>query len=792
MIPTGKRTILLLAIALIIGIGSLVPVVMRYRIQELVQHRSTQLFGTQIEAPNLEVSIYSTWPELKVHLRQLSLPHNSAIQIHTAIPQLSLSVDMWDLVWHNTLTIRHITLSEATLHLQSHSGVRYTLDHLRLDANIRQLRDTLHIGLDSLKARLSIATSNTPWLTRLPLYIKSDLKHIPQTTAWTLAKSDIKLGRLNWTAAGHLLPQDTTTHIDLSIQTIQANLSELISILKFSPLPTLASVHSKGSLSAYLRVNGLWNPEQSTPEIQADLTLDQGWIKHPNAPQAIDSLRLKLLLKKPRSVHLDSLSLQIALAAATLENKVKAHGYIQHLKPYPKIYLNAVTSLNLDVLQQILPLDKPSLHLSGKWHSNIHTVDTLTLSPSHNMATLRAKIAASKLSISRYDRIHHQLSIPSIQLVLQANRLAGKVGIQYNKSNLWAKGTLYRLLPHLLFDTKLTGQLSLKSTHMELSPLRDTPTSNNSKPSSTIAPVVIDATNTSREHTPPTPEPLFTWSKPYDLKLDLDLQDLSYQTFKAKALSGRAHLHGHSLILNQINLKAFGGTLRINGEMTPTHMRTHSRLTIGLHRIDLDQLFIIPLFKSVYNKPQAILSGNMAIDALHDKALNIYYPSLYSKGNLTAQALKWKKLEVVNRLNTRIGTRFSNHVNIPKMSIDYDINNGNMNLNSSPFSIEHIRANFGGDYSFISDSIRMNIRGQWVQQGELKPLNQLLEIIGIHPQSTFEIGIHNTLKSPNYTIGIKRPKTPAEKKTIRELLESKEVKQLQQKIKQGLKDLFKF
>ena len=452
--------------------------------------------------------------------------------------------------------------------------------------------------------------------------LQLDLHINNATEQYIINAAEIKIDELKLAANGNFQNTEKGLNMDLSVQSKDAGLHELIALLPSSYTEKLNHFRYAGNVYFTMRISGIAS-EKRSPLVSATFGTQNGSLMPRSSDYKLRNIRFK-------GTYLSSISpakpvsrLQLNDLSALLEGQsIQASLLVEDFNN-PYLDITAKSAISLSVL------------------SNFYMPDTLqSISGKLDVdARIRGKLNDQQSWISEGSIVAEQVNFRLKSKDINFTDFNGKFNLQGNQltvtdlrgnaaqSDLTINGTFNNVLGYLLTkDQKVFGDARIFSRNLDLNELLE-----NKKQST--------ATDTSYR---------LDFSNRMDFKLQVSIGILSFRKFQAWQSKATISIRNKVLTTSNLSFKAFNGALSLEGSIDTSKPDSVQIVYEAMvNKLDISQLFA-----QMENFGETVLTdknvkGNISATiqfaSAWSKSLNCNLNRVYAKSDLTIE-----KGELVN------------------------------------------------------------------------------------------------------------------------------------------------
>jgi hypothetical protein len=585
--------------------------------------------------------------------------------------------------------------------------------------------------------------------TALRLNLVMDLKGMK----FTFADNDLTLNALNAGFEGFFAMPDSTDDMEFDVRFATKNneFKNLISLVPAVYSDKFSELKSSGTASIQGSVKGIYN-DSTYPGFDIAVQAANGSFQYPKLPVAITAASLDARASSPGGKSFDATILSVRRCAFRLgDDPFQLMLELRTPISDPFVNLEAKGRVNLDNVKNLLPPEKlAGKDLSGivaadvrfrgaqsavqkKLYSEIQASGTITAEKFFYAAPNLAQtvsVARAELALSP-----QSAALKQCEVALGASAGAGSgVNATTNPSQISPQpsllnltGTLDNILGYVLnapADSVLKGSLNLTSSYFNCNPwLRD------SAQTSATAKTAADTTALA-----------FNVPANLDFTFAARLQKVQYTNLALGDVQGKITVRDQTLRFENVGMKAFGGSLVLNG-LYDSHAHNpdapKTALDLKITSVDVAQTFAafesLRAIAPMVDYMRGTFSAGLSLQSDFDGKLKPVWDSFNSAGGVTLSPLRFEGFKPLNQAADLLKLDFLRDPTILKMNPYYEIKNGRLYV--KPFSVK-----LGGTDVLISGSngldksidytLTVNLPADKIPSGTLAAVPALGDMLG--------------------------------------------------------------
>ncbi|MBX2800522.1 MAG: hypothetical protein KTR31_22780, partial [Myxococcales bacterium] len=735
----GGALLTLLFLALVVVL--VIPRMVKARLAETLDATLNEALLATVHTGELEVSLIRSFPLLQIRMHDFTITSQgefAGVQL-LRVGQLDLGLDLRSVLFGDTVTIERVAVHRPWLDMRVAADGSSNLDlfppedvteqpetgpfTVRLDAfEVSELdlrytdaqsdlevvmvglattgTGTIEDDVSTLQTHvdieaLSVRDGGTTWLrdTTWDADVALDLNMA--TGAVTLLDNRISVNALALQLAGSVTPQGDDTALDLQLSSTDSAFKSLLSLVPDAYSDSFDGVSSQGTLSLTGTVAGTYPASgEELPGFDLDVTVADAAFKYPDAPVGIDDIALQMEVRHPQGpsdltrITIDRFSL--AAGNTPLTGSLRMETPVTD----PQLDLTAKGRIDLDELRRAIPAAEGTSALKGRLDVDLRIAGRMSDFEAQRTDRITAKgVVEGAGLVYRDPEWPVPFDVPAVDLVLNTNQAQiRQLDLGWEGSDLSVQGTLDNVLPYLLADGVLRGNLLLTSRQLDLRPFQG-------EESSAADP---DAEGVVM----PVPENL-------DLVGTATFGTVETESFTFRSLNGRMTARDQVLTLRNVRAEMLGGEMRLEGTytaVTPDHADVDVQMsTVRFDLADTVREFemlarIAPLLEGA----EGSFDSDIALTTRLQADGTPEYPRLSSKGSFTTRSLEVAPSPLITAAKALNNRRLSK-VDVSGQKIRYAIDNGRMRVRPFTAKLGGVAATIKGSTSLVSDTMKLQI-----------------------------------------------------------------------------------
>ncbi len=352
------------------------------------------------------------------------------------------------------------------------TGLGIRIADLDLEADGAVTQDLAQFNTRAAMSGLDLRYGGVNWLMNADGKGDLGFGYDQGTGAMTFEDAKLALNALPLAISGSLIPAGDEYEVDVAFSAPDADFKSLLSLVPAAYGESFEGVEASGSLALEGSSKGTYS-EEELPAFDLTLQVKDAAFKYPDLPTAVSEIRADMQITHAQGpadlTEIDVRDFSLSTAGAPFGGSAR----IRNPSTDPDVEANVKGRLDLGVLRSALP-DTGAPPAEGK--VDVDLAFSGLMSDFQEQRT--EKVTASGTFAAKDLRLDSE-SLPVVLLIqdLDAALAADRVEIRtltmrYDDSDLTVSGQLDNVLPYLLADEALTGDLDLKAGKLDLRPFQ--------------------------------------------------------------------------------------------------------------------------------------------------------------------------------------------------------------------------------------------------------------------------------------------------------------------------------
>ena len=436
-------------------------------------------------------------------------------------------------------------------------------------------------------------------------------------------------------AAGNLV--DGSFRIDNLVDyPMKANVTASVDLEKLEQVFPIEGLDAKGLFTLNLLAEGKYDSTTNEiPAIDAQMSLEKGYLKYDQYESALDELAFEAKVKNESSriedMHLEVTNFLIGSAGESVTGRLIVDDFDDYSWD-----MEVSGNMDLEQIEQIYPVEGSTM--TGKL-----SIDVASKGKYSNVEKGRYDLISTsgEVEMSNFNYMEASLpaalSIPNAALKFSPQRiqLSDFKGV-LGKSNFDLSGSLTNYLQFIADGNELLkGDLALNSEQIDLNELMSDQASMTEETSDTLSMEVVDL------------------PKNVDLQFDARIDNLFYDQLHLEEVNGKLMVKEGILTMQNLAFNMLGGSVAMNGRYDPsTGTQPAISYDMQIKRVSIPGAFThlstVQTFAPMAQQLNGDFSSNFSFIGLLNQDMSPVYESLNGKGTIQIQEAFVDKSKLVS------------------------------------------------------------------------------------------------------------------------------------------------
>ena len=729
-----KVSIVILSLFIIFFAAAIaIPLFFKKEIDAKIKSAINKSVNAKVDFKDLDLSLISSFPNLGIKINNLTIVGIDSFAKDTLanVKQLQLNVNLLSVIKGETYQIKSVNLNEPNIFAHvlksgksnwdimksdstSTSGdtaktafkialQKYTIEKGKIiydDASLgffMNLENLNHTGkgdftqdLFTLQTqsdieKLTVKYGGIPYLNKVKLDaelpIDIDLKHMK----FAFAENKIKLNELVLSAIGYLaMPNDQDIVMDLKFDAKQSELKNFLSLIPAIYAANFKDMEATGKFAMNGVAKGTYN-DKSLPAFNVNLSIENGKVKYPSLPSAINNIQVKSQITNPDGVIDHTV---VNVPAFHLEfGQVPVDGRLLLKNPTTDPYVDMALKGKLDLKQLTAIFPMKDMTLSGILDADVQAAGRKS---SIDKGQYEAFKASGQILANNFNYAGKNVPMPVSVLTakmvfspknITLSNLSAKVG----KSDFAANGSVNNYLSYFFKKNQaLQGNFNMSSNLIDVNEL-------------------MGPKSTTEESGKKTDSKLSVFEVPGNIDFNLAAKAgrVLYDTYDITNAHGTLLVKNKTVTFKDMALSMLDGTVKMNGSYaTVDPKKPKVDVDFGIEKMDIQKAFsafnTVKLLAPVAKYTKGIFSTNLKFTSDLDEHMMPVYSSINAEGLTNIIQAVLDGFEPLNKLASSLSSDKFKKLELNNLITKFKIKDGRLNV--APFDIK-------------KDGIVMNVQG---------------------------------------------------------------------------------
>lgn len=578
------------------------------------------------------------------------------------------------------------------------------------------------------------------------------------SSKFTLRENSLALNNFNMSVKGFYEMFDNKSEMDLTLNTGKSTFKDLLSLVPAFYKTGYESMVTSGSLTLNAAVKGTLD-DKNFPSWNAGLKVSNASVKYPDLPEQLKNIQIDAKSTFPGGSNLNAMTADVnKFHVDFVKNTVDATLKLRNIMADPAIDTKIKANVDLATLGKVIPLAE------GESYNGLLDADIALKGKMSSIEKERYEEFDALGTLILKDMIYQSPDLPkSVSISEMVFRFTPKnlnletLKAKTGNSDFAVNGTIDNYLAYLFKDEKLKGDFRFTSNYLDVDELMG----------------YVPAS--SGEETPQEPasssEEAITIPANIDFNLNTAIGKIRYSGLDIEQVTGNVGLKNETAYLNNIKMKAMGGTVGLDGSYnTSNPYQPAVDLGYNLNQIDINTLattFVtVEKFAPILKYVQGKVSSNLTLNSKVTPDFSPILSSINSLGDFSTTSITISGFEPLAKLGSALKMdKLGTAQTLKNLTAKFKIADGKLMtqkpINAKIGNISTETEGFTALDQSIGYTMKMNIPKEEIPQVIIKNIEKGLEKVnGLVPQLKLadlpaiipvNVNIGGTVKSPKIT-----------------------------------------
>lgn len=716
-----KKVFITLAILIVVLLGAAVcvPLLFKDKIVAKVKSSINESVNAKVDFKDFDLTILSSFPNLGLRLNNLTVIGVDSFATDTLanIEQLQVNVNLMSVIKGETYEIRSVELDKPSIYakvlksgkanwdiakpdssatpstepttfkaaLKKYSinegkvvyddaslGFYMALENLNHSGKGDFTQDNFILDTESDIEKLTVKYGGIPYLNKVNLAAKLPIEIDMKQMKFTLKENEIKLNELVLSLVGSLgMPNDTDMAIDFKFDAKKSDLKNFLSLIPAIYASNFKDLQASGKFAMDGSAKGVYN-EKSLPAFNVNLLVENGKIKYPSLPSAINNIQVKTTISNPDGV-IDHT--QVNVPAFHLEfGAVPLDGRLLVKTPISDPYVDMALKGRVDLQQMTTIFPLKDMKLSG-------VLDADVQANGHKSAIDKGRYeefkAAGQMVVSAFNysgaNVPKPVSIPSAKLTFNPKNISltnfsAKVG----ESDFAANGSINNYLAYFFQKGQaLQGTFDVSSNLVNVNELMGPATVETKNDTAKLSVIEVPAN--------------------IDFTLTAKAGRVLYDNMDIQNARGALFVKNQTITFKDMSMDMLDGKVKMNGYYATTNPKKPKvDISFGIDNMNIQKAFstfnTIKLLAPIAKYTAGTFSTDLKFNSDLNQNMMPVYSSINAEGLTNIIQAIVQGFEPMNKLSMALNTDKLKKLEVNNLLAKFRIEEGRLKV--SPFDVK--------------------------------------------------------------------------------------------------------
>lgn len=710
-----------------------IPVFFKKEIDAKIKSSINKSVNAKVDFKDLDLSLISSFPYLGIKINNLTIVGIDSFAKDTLanVKQLQLNVNLLSVIKGETYEIKSVNLSEPNIFAHVLKSGRSNWNIMKADSaaapsdtsktafkvalqeytiekgkivyddaslgffmNLENLnhsgkgdftQDLFTLQTQSDIEKLTVKYGGIPYLNKVKLDAELPIDIDMKSMKFTFAENKIKLNELILSAIGYLaMPNDQDMVMDFKFDAKQSELKNFLSLIPAIYAANFKDMEATGKFAMNGTAKGTYN-DKSLPAFNINLSIENGKIKYPSLPSAINNIHVKSQITNPDGVIDHTV---VNVPAFHLEfGQVPVNGRLLLKNPTTDPFIDMALKGKLDLKQLTAIFPMKDMTLSGILDANVQAAGRKS---SIDKGQYEAFKASGQILVNNFNyagkNVPMPVSVSTAKMVFSPKNITiTNLTAKVSKSDFAANGSVNNYLSYFFRKNKaLQGDFNMSSNLIDVNEL-------------------MGPKSTTEEPTKKTDSKLSVFEVPGNIDFNVvgKAGRVLYDTYDITNAHGALLVKNKTITFKDMAMSMLDGTVKMNGSYaTIDPKKPKVDVDFGIDKMDIQKAFTafntVKLLAPVAKYTKGTFSTNLKFDSNLDEHMMPVYSSINAEGLTNIIQAVLDGFEPLNKLASSLGSDKFKKLELNNLITKFKIKDGRLNV--APFDIK-------------KDGMVMNVQG---------------------------------------------------------------------------------
>ena len=796
----------LIIILLLLGVAFAIPIFFKDKIVAKVKSAINKNLNAKVDFAAVDISLFRHFPKVSLKLDKLQVMGVAGFEKDTllAADNIDVSLNLMSVIRGDNMQIYSVKLDSPRIHAIVNKEGKANWDITKKDSSLTDTSsgkkdfklDLQHYYINNAYIRyedeksnmtseilnlnhegsgdfssdmfilktatkadaVSFTMSNIPYLSHAKMAIDADIQVDNKINTYKFETDNILINGLKLATKGLFkVNDDTTYNMDISFNAPSTDFKNILSLIPAIYKHDFEKIKTSGNAVFNGLVKGTYS-KTKIPAYTINLDVKNGFFQYPDLPKPVKNINLAINVNNPDGVT-DHAVVNIPQAHIEMDNEPFDFRLLIK-NPVSDLFIDAAAKGRLDLskITQFIKLESGT-KLSGLLQADVSAKGTVSAmeQQQYDKFIAAGTIAINSLNYSSND-YPDGVKVNNLFMTFNPRDISiSDLDAQYKKSNFSLNGSINGLLPYILRDKTLSGNLTMKADKINLNDWMGTSTDTITKNTAAASPFAVPAN--------------------INLAINANVDRLLYDKLEIGQLSGNITMKDEEVIINNIQGNALDGTMMINGTYSTKDNKKKPDIFINydVKGLDVQKTFYtfntVQKFMPIGQYLSGKLSSQLKMNGKLGENMMPDLRSLTGEGNLLLIEGFLKKFAPLEKLADLLNINELKEISMRDVKNYIQFNNGLMLVKPFTVKVKDIEMEIGGmqgldqslDYIINLKLPRalMGDKGNTLVNNLITQVNnkgiplKLSETVNLH------VKLGGSIKNPLFNIDLKEAATNA-------------------------------
>ncbi|MBC7903896.1 MAG: hypothetical protein H7Y27_10750 [Gemmatimonadaceae bacterium] len=725
----------LIVLVVFIGVAFAAPFLFRGKIIAFAKKELNSSLNAKADFKDISISFFRHFPRVSVALQELQIVGIDQFSQDTlfSAKDIDVALNLMSVIKGSNFKIYSINIDEPRIHLIVQKDGRANWDIVKSDststdtaasskpfqldlkeysinngyvsyidsssAMSSEIVNLNHSGSGNFNSDVFTLKTNTaadeltftyggvPYLSKTKTSIDADIEVDNRTSKYSFRTDEIALNELKLSTNGFFqLINDSTYNMDVSFKAPSTDFKNILSLIPVVYAKDFSKIKTSGEAIFSGDVKGIYSSDR-IPAYHLDLAVKNGFFQYPDLPKPVKNIQLKMQVDNPDGVT-DHTVVNIPAAHIELDNDPFDFRLLVKT-PVSDMFIDAAAKGRLDLskVAQLVKLEAGT-SLKGLLNADVSVNGYVSAAEKQQYEKFNAAGTVA-LSSFRYASKDYPDGVTLNSLLASFNPrniTLSELEGSYMKTNFSATGAINNLLPYLLKNQALNGDLKVKADKINVNDFIGTTDTSAATTSTASAPFLVPAN--------------------LDFTVTAAVGNVRYDNLDMQNMSGSVVIKDETLGLYNLKTDALDGQMLINGSYSTKtdHKKPDIKLSYDVSNLDIQKTFyafntvqkIMPAGKFLGGKlnSKLTMTGKLGGDMMPDLA------SLTGEGSLLLIEGFLKKFAPLEKLASTLNIKDLENISLRDVKNYFEFTNGKVFVKPFTIKVKDIAMEIGGMHGF--------------------------------------------------------------------------------------------